>query len=935
MRSIVINVDPDRLRSYNLTPEDIVRALTAGNVVTPAGNLYVRDEMPLVPMNAMIVDIQEMGKIPVSPGRNVYIRDVATIADSTDLNFGYALVNGNRSVYIPIVKKNTASTLTVVSDIHRALPIFSDALPESTKISYEFDESPTVKEAIRSVATEGVIGATLTGLMILLFLRDWRSVIVVVVNIPAALLGSLVGLWLTGNTINVMTLGGLALAIGVLVDEATVEIENIHSQMEHAPTISHAVRWGNAQTAVPRLLAMLCILSVFIPAFIMSEPLRSLFVPLSLAVGFAMITSYVLSSTLVPVLSVWLLAHHYKSGKRSEPHEPHSPQMHAGRFGQFQTAFGKVVTWIVARRFVVVACYVVLCLVVLGVVGRQLGTELFPQVDSGQFVLRFRAPPGTNYEVTRQIWNRCLQVICDEVQADNVMISMGFAGQQAPNYGVNNMLLFMRGPDDGQIRVALREGSGIQLDALRERLRKALPERIVPWLTALLQREGSSAEQATTRARQLTFGFEPGDVVSQVMSFGSLTPIEIVVASPALDDAEIYATRVRKELGQIPSLRDVQIQQTLDYPTVPITIDRQKAGLSGITTREIGDSMLVATSSSRMVARNYWQDPRSGVSYQVQVQVPILRMDSPAQAETIPLERVTPGLNLMLRDVAAVGKGVMPGEYDRTSMQRYLSVTANVEGEDLGRAAAQIDAALERAGQPPRGVRVMTRGQIAPMHAMFASLAVGLVFSVVTVLVLLTAYFQSWRLAFISLGAVPGVLSGVALMLFFSGTTLNIESFMGTIMCIGVSVSNSVMLVSFTARDWQQGRVVHDAAVQGATERLRPILMTACAMIVGMIPMSLALEAGSQLEAPLGRAVVGGLIVSTFSTLLMLPPLFSIVMGRQKYTSPSIHPDDIRDPSAEQSTEQGEEPKTDVGSDRQIDGPPQQEEQGDGPHGDD
>jgi multidrug efflux pump subunit AcrB len=932
VRSIVISVDPDRLRSYNLSPQDIVRALTSGNVITPAGNLYIRDEMPLVPMNAMIVDIQEMGKIPVSPGRNVYIRDVATIADSTDLNFGYALVNGNRSVYIPIVKKNTASTLTVVSDIHRALPTFADALPESVKISYEFDESPTVKEAIRSVATEGLIGATLTGFMILIFLRDWRSVIVVVVNIPTALLGSLVGLWLTGNTINVMTLGGLALAIGVLVDEATVEIENIHSQMEHAPTISHAVRWGNAQTAVPRLLAMLCILSVFIPAFIMGEPLHSLFVPLSLAVGFAMITSYVLSSTLVPVLSVWLLAHHYRSGKRSQPDEPRSSEMHAGWFGEFQAKFGTVVTWIVARRFLVLSCYVALCLLVLGLVGGQLGTELFPQVDSGQFILRFRAPPGTNYEITRQIWNRCLQVICDDVQAENVMISMGFAGQQAPNYGMNNMLLFMRGPDDGQIRVALREGSGVKLDALRERLRNALPERIVPWLSSLLEREGLPAEQARERAGQLTFGFEPGDVVSQVMSFGSLTPIEIVVASPALENAEAYAVWLRDELSNIPSLRDVQIQQTLDYPTVPVTIDRQRAGLSGITTREIGDSMLVATSSSRMVARNYWQDPHTGVSYQVQVQVPILRMDSPAQAETIPLEKVTPGLNLMLRDVAAVSTGAMPGEYDRTSMQRYLSVTANVEGEDLGRAAAQIDAAVERAGRPPRGVRVMTRGQIAPMHAMFASLAVGLVFSVVTVLVLLTAYFQSWRLAFISLGAVPGVLSGVALMLYLSGTTLNIESFMGTIMCIGVSVSNSVMLVSFTARDWQQGRAVPEAAVQGATERLRPILMTACAMIVGMIPMSLALEAGSQLEAPLGRAVIGGLFVSTFGTLLMLPPLFSIIMGKQTYASPSIHPDDVGDTNAQHAVETNET-NAEIHKNQAADGPPTEEEQGDGPRG--
>jgi multidrug efflux pump subunit AcrB len=887
VRSIVINVDPDRLRSYNLSPEDIVDAVTRGNVIAPAGNLYIRDEMPLVPMNAMIANVQQFGDIPVRLGRNVYLRDVATVADATDLNFGYALVNGQRSVYVPVVKKTTASTLRVVSDIRRTMPIFEGALPESVKISYEFDESPTVVEAIRSVATEGVIGATLTGLMILLFLHDWRSVVVVVFNIPMALLGSLLALWLTGNTINVMTLGGLALAIGMLVDEATVCIENIHVQMEGTPSLARAVERGSNETAVPRLLAMLCILSVFIPALIMAEPVRSLFVPLSLAVGFAMITSYLLSSTLVPVLSVWLLKHR-RHGAKNEAAAANKP----GAFARAQAVFGKVVARIVARHWVAAGLYIGLCAVVLAFVGRRLGTELFPQVDSGEFVLRFRAPPGTNYEITRQIWNRCLQTIDELVGDENVLISMGFAGQQAPNFGMNNMLLFMRGPDDGQLRVKLREGVGIRLDALREKLREALPRKVIPWLTNLLRREGLSDEEAARRARQVAFAFEPGDIVSEVMSFGSPAPIEIALASPNLEKATRYARRVRQELARIPQLRDIQIQQTLDYPAVPIAIDRQRAGLSGVTTKEIGDSILVSTSSSRMVARNYWQDPATGVSYQVQVQVPIQRMDSPAQVENIPVRQMTPALNLMLRDVARVGRGTVPGEYDRLSMQRYVSISANVEGEDLGSAAAQVDEAMRRAGEPPRGVRIITRGQVAPMREMFRSLGVGLAAAVGVILILLTGYFQSWRLAIISLAAVPGVLSGVALTLFLTGTTLNIESFMGTIMCIGVSVSNSVMLVTFISRDWAAGRSVADAAVQGARERLRPILMTACAMIVGMVPMSLALEAGSQMEAPLGRAVVGGLLVSTFSTLLIVPAFFAVIMGRRGYVSPSLHPDD-------------------------------------------
>jgi multidrug efflux pump subunit AcrB len=419
-----------------------------------------------------------------------------------------------------------------------------------------------------------------------------------------------------------------------------------------------------------------------------------------------------------------------------------------------------------------------------------------------------------------------------------------------------------------------------------------LPERIVPWFADVLKREGLPDELAVARARQITFGFEPGDIVSEVMSFGSPAPIEVTVASPQLEFAREHAQVIEAELRKIPYLRDVQIQQTLNYPTVPIIIDREKAGLSGVTTKQVGDSVLVATSSSRMVARNFWQDPGSGASYQVQIEVPTQRMDSAAQAENIPLEQVNPGLNLMLRDVARVGQGFMPGEYDRSSMQRYVSVTANIEGEDLGRAAKQVEAALRRAGEPPRGVHVETRGQIDPMEKMFESLGIGLVVAVCVILVMLTAYFQAWRSALISVGAVPGVLSGVVLILFLTHTTLNIESFMGTIMCIGVSVSNSVMLVTFTARDWQQGGNVREAAIRGATERLRPILMTACAMIVGMIPMSLALESGSQMEAPLGRAVIGGLLVSTFSTLLLLPPIFAVVMGQRKFASPSLHPDD-------------------------------------------
>ncbi len=880
VRSIVISVDPDRLHAYDLTPDDVVKALVTGNVIVPTGNLYVKNEMPLVPINAMASDIREITKIPVQPGRNVYIGNVAKVTDSTDVNFGYAMVDGRSSVYIPVVKKNTGSTLSVVADIHRTMPTFQNVLPEGVKIHYEFDESPTVVEAIHSVATEGAIGAALTGLMILLFLHDWRSVLIVMFKIPLALLGAILGLWSTGNTTNIMTLGGLALSIGILVDQATVAIENIHAQMAKAAAVSTAVLRGINETDVPRLLAMVCVLSVFIPAFIMAEPVRSLFLPLALAVGFAMISSYLLANTVLPVLLVWTLK------KRPEGQKP------SGLFEHFRDGvFARMVSAAVQWRWLVVPGYLALCMLILAILGPKLGTELFPQVDSGEFVLRFRMPSGTNYELTREAWIRCLRTIEDEAGPDNVSISMGFAGQQAPNYGMNNMLLFMRGPDDGQMRVALKEGSGIRLDEFRERLRKVLPEKIIPWFTERLELEGIRSERAVKMAQRINFAFEPGDLVSEVMSFGAPAPIEIVMLSPELDASHAYAERVLKKLANIPWLRDVQIQQSLEYPTVPVDVDRQKAGLSGLTVDQVGRSLLVATSSSRMLARNYWQDEKTGVSYQVQVEVPTQRMDAAAQVETVPLQG-DDGTNLMVRDVAQVGKATMPGEFDRLAMQRFLSVTANIEGEDLGRAASQIRQALQKAGQPPKSVQVQTRGQVAPMDEMFESLAIGLTAAVAVIFVLLTAYFQSPRLALVALGAVPGVLSGVVLVLWVTGTTLNIESFMGAIMSVGVSVSNSVLLVAFTARDWRDGLPTAEAAVRGGRERLRPILMTACAMIVGMVPMSLALEAGSQMQAPLGLAVIGGLLVSTFVTLLILPSLFRVVMGVRPFHTPSLHPED-------------------------------------------
>jgi multidrug efflux pump subunit AcrB len=932
MRSIVVNVDPHKLLTYNLKPQQVIDALATGNSIIPAGNLYVKDSMPVVSNNATVVDIQRMRDIPLKLGENVYLRDVATIMDDTDITYGYALVNGKKSCYLPIIKKDTGSTLTVVSDVRNNLQTFRDAVnstmrerrrlrqaqqgvsassaaqaeqnggaiaqeksggpangnehdEDDIKVTFEFDESPTVLAAVESVATEGAIGAGLTGLMILLFLKDLRSVIVVVSNIPLALLGSLFGLWLTGNTINIMSLGGMALAIGILVDEATVTIENVHVQMGHTPNLASAVLHASNATAVPRLLALLCILSVFIPAFIMEDPLRSLFMPLTLGVGFAMISSYLLSSTFVPILCVYLLKH---MGHHGEGHGSGKP----GLFDRLLNVYSKAVNWFVRLRWVVVPAYLVSCVLILAALGLQVGTELFPQIDSGQFILRFRPPAGSNFELTREMAVKCLEEIEREAKTENIDISMGFVGQVAPNFGIDNMVLFMRGPDDGQLRVALNEESGIKLPEFRERLRKVLPERVGPWLAQRLERGGLSHVEAEKQAKQATFGFQPGDIVTSVMSFGSLTPIAVRVVGTDLAMVRKHAEKIAAEMKKIPYLRDVGFEQMLDYPTVEVDIDREKAGLSGATVEDVAHAMVMATSSTRFTNLNYWIDVKTGFDYLVQIQIPPLRMEKSEDVEILPLESVNPLVNLMVRDVATVKKGVRPGELDRDMSQRYLTLTANVEGEDMGRASTQVARAVDAAGEPPHGVRVETMGQLPPMKAMFQALGIGLAVAVFVIFVLLTAYFESPRLALVAVGAVPGVLAGIAFILFTTNTGLNIESFMGSIMCLGVSVSNSVMLVTFIDEHWRKGTPSVAAAIAGASERLRPILMTACAMTVGMVPMALALERGSQMQAPLGLAVIGGLVMSTFATLLVVPSIFAVVIGGKTARSPSLYPDD-------------------------------------------
>jgi multidrug efflux pump subunit AcrB len=881
-RTIVLNADPERLRAYKLSPDDLVTALSKGNQVLPSGNARIRDQAPMVQTNATAVDPQDLGNIPVRPGESLYLRDLVTIADAADTPTGYALVNGKRTVYLMVTKTAEASTLSVVKAVKENLPRMQEVLPPDVKVRFEFDQSPYVTRAMWGVASEGALGAVLTGLMVLLFLRDWRSVIVVVLNIPLALMGAVLALWVTGQTINLMTLGGLALAVGILIDEATVEVENIHSQMGRTDSVALAVRRGNSETAVPRLLAMLCVLAVFVPMAFMEGAARNLFVPLALAVGFSMITSYLLSSMFVPVVSVWLLRH--------VPHAAHGEK--PGLFDRMQAAYGRLVERVVRQRWKLVAVYLAVCGGVLWFTLDRIGTQIFPTVDTGQFQLRLRAATGTRIERTEELAKKALDVIAETAGPRNVDATVGFVGVTPPGFSNQALYLWTSGPEEAVFRVALKPESGVRVEELKERLRKELPEKLAPWWAERLKKDGLSDDEVATRVAAVRLSFGPADVINEVMSFGSPTPIEVVAYGPNQKDNLAYAAKLKAELAKVKGLRDLQFAQAQDYPTVEVKLDREKLGRSKATVEDVGRALLSATATSRYVVPLYWADYTSGLGYQIQLQVPPPKIDSATEVGMIPVKQLD-AAPVLLRDLATVEDGKTPAEYDRTNLRRMLSLTADVAGSDLGKAAADVRKAIAAAGPPPRGVRVEVRGQVEPMRLIFGGLGVGLGLAVVAILILLTAYFQKPRLALVAVAAVPAVLAGVALALWVTGTTLNIQSFMGTIMAVGVAVANAILLVTFAERHRREdGLGAADAAVKGATHRLRPILMTSLAMLAGMVPMALALGEGGEQTAPLGRAVMGGLIAATAATLLVLPAVFAAAQGRASVRSASLDPAD-------------------------------------------
>lgn len=853
-KTVVIKVDPERIKNYKLSPDEVVQAIAKANTISPAGNVRIGDETVLTPQNTIVENIKELETVPITLGAGpaIYVRDIASVQLSSDVTTSYALVNGKRSVYIPVTKRSTASTWDVVKRVKAALPEMQAAIPEDIKVTYEFDQSGYVINSLLSLLFEGGLGAILTGLMVLLFLGDKRSALIIVLTIPLALLTGVTFLFLAGQTINIMTLGGLALAVGILVDEGTVTIENIHRHQEMGKMKARAIMDACKEIVWPKLLILLCILAVFVPSLFMTGVPRGMFLPLSLAVGFAMIASFFLSNTFVPVLANWWL----KDKVSEHPSE---------RFEKFRTAYFSRLDKFSKHSGLTIGLYSAITIILLVVLSIFIGTEIFPKVDAGQAVVRLRLPVGTRVERTEETTQKVL-ALADSITGNGVDITSAFVGTQPSSYPVNLVHLWTSGPHEAVVRINLSENASIGIEEFKEQLR----------------------ETAQRKIPQLKLSFEPGDIVEQVINLGSSNPIELAITGRNLTQNRILAEKLETKLKAIYYLRDVQIATPLDYPSIKIDIDRVKAGQLGLNVDQISKSTVAATSSSRFTQPNYWLDKSTGTAYQVQVEYPQYQMNSTDDIEMIP---VSDDPQVYLRDVARWSTRLTPGEYDRLNQQRFITVTGNIYEKDLGAALKEVNAAVASLGELPKGVKVLVKGQAELLNDTMSSLQSGLVIAIVVIFLLLSANFQSFRLSLVTLSIVPAVVSGSLFFLLITGKTLNIQSYMGMIMAVGVAIANGILFITNAEQFRKEGNRL--AYREGAFNRLRPILMTSLAMIAGMIPMSLGLGEGGDQVAPLGIAVIGGLLFSLASTLLLLPLIYHRVQGGKPNSSASLDPDDV------------------------------------------
>ncbi|MEH1863414.1 MAG: efflux RND transporter permease subunit [Nostoc sp.] len=875
-RQIMVDIDPQALFAKGLSATDVTTAISAQNLILPGGNAKLGDREYSVRLNSSPQVLDALNNLPIKQinGTVIYIRDVAQVHDGFAVQNNIVRRDGRRSSLLTILKSGSASTLDVVARVKERLPKIQATLPKELDLEILFDQSIFVKASIHGVLTEGLIAACLTAAMILLFLGSWRSTLIVAISIPLSILCSIIALRLIGQTLNIMTLGGLSLAVGILVDDATVEIENIHRNLGQGKPLQQAILDGAQQIAVPAFVSTLAICIVFIPIVFLTGVAQSLFMPLGMAVVFAMLASYLLSRTVVPMLAKFLLGkelHLYTEHENLDnngnghviPKKDIFWRIHEQfnrQFEKFRQNYRNTLAKALNHRGVVFAmfgAFWVSALVLLPFVGQ----DFFPQVDAGQFRLHVRAPAGTRLEKTEQIFtqveNEIRQVIPEEeleIILDNIGVPVG---------GVN--LAFSDtatiGPGDGEILVGLKEGKHHSTWQYVRQLRQKL----------------------TAQFPELTFFFQPADIVTQILNFGLPAPIDIQVIGPAKNRRDNYkiAKQIKTQIAQIPGAVDVHLHQVVDAPDLRINVDRSQAQRSGLTQRDVANNLLTSLSSSGQTSPNFWLDPIKGVSYLIAVQVPQYKLNSLEKIQNTPVANGSSSSQL-LSNLAVVKRGKAAAVVNHYNVQPVFNIYANVQGRDLGGVASNIYKIVGQFQHKlPRGTSIMVKGQVETMNSSFLGLEVGLIFAIGLVYCLIVVNFQSWIDPFIIMMALPNALAGIVWILFVTNTTFSVPSLMGAIMSIGVATANSILLVTFANEQRLIGEKAVSAALSAGYTRLRPVLMTAGAMIMGMLPMSLGLGEGGEQNAPLGRAVIGGLLAATVATLIFVPVIYSILRRKE------------------------------------------------------
>ena len=866
-RVVSVDINPTALQAKGLSAVDIVNAVNAQNLILPTGTAKLGTLEYNVEMNGSPQSVEELNDLPVKTvnGATIYMKDVAHVRDGFSPQTNIVLSNGQRGVLMSIYKTGTASTIDIVDRVKQMLDFNKGSIPEGMRISTFFDQSLYVRASIQGVIREAIIAACLTAVMILLFLGNWKSTLIIAISIPLSILVSILCLSALGQTINIMTLGGLALAVGILVDDATVEIENINRNLAMGKETVQAILDGAQQIAVPAFVSTLCICIVFIPMFFLSGVAKFLFVPLAEAVSFAMLASYMWSRTIVPTLAMYLLS--------SE--DEYQAEEHAGEkmgffrryqqgfersFERFREGYRRALDVALHSPKLFSACFLAFCVLSVMLVG-VLGRDFFPKVDAGQIRLHLRARTGLRIEETARLADQVNGVIRETIPKDELTTVLDNIG--VPYSGIN--LSYSNagtiGTSDAEILVQLKEVRGKPTGAYINDLRERLPQRFPG----------------------VQFFFQPADIVTQILNFGTPAPIDVEVTGMNQRGNYLVGQKLASEFRHIPGAVDVHVQQAFDNPTLFMEIDRARAQSVGMQSRDVAQNVLVSLSSSFQTAPAFWLDPKNGVEYNVAVQEPQYRVENYQALQNTPIGGSAPGSRpQILGNLVTTSTIARPAEVSHYTTQPMINIYAAVDGRDLGGVADEVEKRVQAIEKDlPKGSHIAIRGQVQTMKNSFAGLGFGLLGAIVLAYLLIVVNFQSWLDPFIIITALPGALAGICWTLLLTHTTLNVPSLTGAIMCMGVATANSILMVSFAREQMDEGKSAMDAASEAGFVRIRPVLMTALAMIIGMVPMAVGLGEGGEQNAPLGRAVIGGLFFATFATLFFVPCVFSMIHGRR------------------------------------------------------